>query len=58
MYMPLTLFLIIILLYLCYCRENYRGEQSPQYCSNCGGRIVTAAVYADPNNDAGLGWIL
>lgn len=35
-------------------RENY----SDQICPNCNGRIVTAQVYADPDNVAGLGWVL
>lgn len=37
-------------------KENY--SNSDQICPNCNRRIVTAQVYADPENSSGLGWVL
>lgn len=48
------LLLFVFLILLCRSVESYFNP----YCPNCGGRIVTAQVYADPNNSAGLGWVL
>jgi hypothetical protein len=51
----IDIILIIVLLFAIHCsvtRENYDAA-----CRECGGRIVTAQVFANPDYTAGLGWL-
>lgn len=49
----LIILVMLVILYFLFSRVEYY-----ETCGVCGGRIVTAAVFADPNNTAGLGWIV
>lgn len=65
-YLIIISFVIVLILYNKYSLEAFNrcndksSNSNVEYnsCPQCGGRVVTSSVFADPNNLGGLSWVL
>jgi hypothetical protein len=51
------LYVLVVFLIMVYLCNTVRESYYPT-CPKCGGRVVTAQVFASPDHLAGLGWNL